>query len=49
MHLVNVTVTDGAVELWGVVDSDLQVEAARAAAEATVGVVRFESHLIRRA
>ena len=49
MHLVNVTVTDGAVELWGVVDSELQVEAARAAAEATVGVVRFESHLIRRA
>jgi len=48
MHLVNVTVTDGAVELWGVVDSDLQIEAARAAAEATVGVVRFESHLIRR-
>jgi CBS domain-containing protein len=49
MHLVNVTVTDGAVELWGVVDSALQIEAARAAAEATVGVVRFESHLIRRA
>ncbi len=49
MHLVNVTVTDGAVELWGVVDSDLQIEAARAAVETTVGVVRFESHLIRRA
>lgn len=49
MHLVNVTVTDGTVELWGVVDSDLQIEAARAAAEATVGVVRLESHLIRRA
>lgn len=49
MHLVNVTVTDGAVELWGVVDSESQIEAARAAAEATVGVVRLESHLIRRA
>jgi CBS domain-containing protein len=49
MHLVNVTVTDGAVELWGVVDSELQIEAARAAAEATIGVVRLESHLIRRA
>jgi osmotically-inducible protein OsmY len=49
MHLVNVTVTDGAVELWGVVDSALQIEAARAAAEATVGVVRLDNHLIRRA
>ena len=49
MHLVNVTVTDGAVELWGVVDSELQIDAARAAAEATVGVVRLENHLVRRA
>lgn len=48
MHLVNVTVTDGAVELWGVVDSEVQVEAARAAAEATVGVLRLENHLIHR-
>lgn len=49
MHLVNVTVTDGAVELWGVVDSELQIDAARAAAEATAGVVKLENHLIRRA
>lgn len=49
MHLVNVTVTGGVVELWGVVDSDLQIQAARAAAEATVGVVSLENHLIRRA
>lgn len=49
MHLVNVTVTGGAVELWGVVDSDLQIEAARAAVEATVGVASLENHLIRRA
>ncbi len=48
MHLVNVTVTGGTVELWGVVDSEVQVEAARAAAEATVGVLRLENHLIRR-
>ena len=48
MHLVNVTVTDGAVELWGVVDSEVQVEAARAAAEATVGVLRLENHLVRK-
>lgn len=48
MHLVNVTVTNGVVEIWGVVDSELQIEAARAAAEATVGVVRFENHLMHR-
>lgn len=48
MHLINVTVTDGAVKLWGVVDSDVQIEAARAAAEATVGVVKLENHLVRR-
>ncbi|MFH1819597.1 MAG: CBS domain-containing protein [Pseudomonadota bacterium] len=48
MHLVNVTVTDGTVGLWGVVDSELQVEAARAAAEATVGVLRLENHLVRK-
>lgn len=49
MHLINVTVTDGAVELWGVVDSEVQVEAARAAVEATAGVLRLENHLVRRA
>lgn len=49
MHLVNVTVTGGEVELWGVVDSDLQIQAARAAAEATVGVTGLKNHLIRRA
>lgn len=48
MHLVNVTVTDGAVELWGVVESEVQIEAARAAVEATAGVLRLENHLIHR-
>lgn len=48
MHLVNVTVTDGAVELWGVVESEVQVEAARAAVEATAGVLRLDNHLIHR-
>lgn len=48
MHLVNVTVTDGLVELWGVVDSAVQIEAARAAVEACAGVRRLENHLIRR-
>jgi CBS domain-containing protein len=49
MHLVNVTVTGGVVEIWGVVDTDRQIDAARAAAEATAGVVRLENHLVRRA
>lgn len=48
MHMVNATVTDGVVELWGAVESDVQMEAARAAAEAAVGVVRVESHLVQR-
>lgn len=48
MHLMNVTVTDGVVEFWGAVESDLQMEAARAAAEAVAGVVRMENHLVRR-
>ena len=49
MHLINVTVTSGVVEIWGVVDSEIQIDAARAAAEATAGVVRLESHLVCRA
>lgn len=48
MHLVNVTVTAGVVEIWGVVDSAAQIEVARAAAEATAGVTRLENHLICR-
>ncbi len=48
MHLINITVTEGVVEFWGVVDSDVQIKAARAAAESAAGVVRFENHLIRR-
>lgn len=48
MHLINVTVTEGVVEFWGMVDSEVQIQAARAAAEAAAGVVRFENHLIRR-
>ena len=49
MHLINVTVTGGVVEIWGVVDTEIQIDAARAAAEATAGVVRLESHLVCRA
>ncbi len=49
MHLINVTVTGGVVEIWGVVDTEIQIDAARAAAEATVGVVSLENHLVCRA
>ncbi len=48
MHMVNVTVTDGVAEFWGLVDSDLQVDAARAAAQSVAGVARLENHLVRR-
>lgn len=49
MHLINITVTAGVVEFWGVVDSMVQIEAARATAEAAAGVVRLENHLVLRA
>jgi CBS-domain-containing membrane protein len=45
MHLVNVIVSDGVVQLWGAVDSSVQHEAARAAVEGTSGVKRLEDHL----
>jgi CBS domain-containing protein len=45
MHLVNVIVSDGVVQLWGATDSSVQHEAARAAAESTPGVKRLENHL----
>lgn len=48
MHLMNVTVADGVVELWGAVETDLQLDAARAVVEATAGVVRLENHLAKR-
>lgn len=48
MHLINVTVSNGVVEFWGAVETERQIDAARAAAEATVGVVRLVSHLVRR-
>lgn len=45
MHLVNVIVSDGVVQLWGAVDSSVQHEAARAAVESTPGVKRLEDHV----
>ncbi len=45
MHLINVMVSGGVVELWGLVDTTAQKRAARAAVEATPGIERLEDHL----
>ena len=45
MYQVNVVVTDGVVQLWGAVESEVQQHAARAAADSTPGVKRLEDHL----
>ena len=42
---VNVMVTDGVVHLWGVVESDVQRDALRVAAERIPGVRAVEDHL----
>lgn len=46
--LVNVIVRDGVVELWGIVESDLQRQAVRVAAESTDGVKTVTDNLIVR-
>ncbi len=42
---INVTVTNGVVELWGIVDSCTEKKAAQVAAENAPGVVAVENHL----
>ncbi len=42
---VNVMVTDGVVHLWGVIESDVQRDALRVAAERIPGVRAVEDHL----
>jgi CBS-domain-containing membrane protein len=44
-HLLNVTVTDGVVSLWGVANSETERDAFRVAAEATPGVRAVNNHL----
>jgi CBS domain-containing protein len=44
--LVNVIVRDGAVDLWGVVDSETEKAAARVAAETSPGVRTVNDHLV---
>ena len=44
--LVNVTVTDGVVDLWGSTESDAERKAIRVAAEATQGVRAVNDNLV---
>ncbi|MGB8632707.1 MAG: CBS domain-containing protein [Xanthobacteraceae bacterium] len=46
-HLLNVTVTDGVVSLWGIANSETERNAIRVAAEATPGVRTVNNHLAR--
>jgi CBS-domain-containing membrane protein len=46
--LINATVTDGVVDLWGVSNSDVEQKAIRIAAESIPGVVAVNDHLIKR-
>ena len=46
-HLLNVTVTDGVVSLWGITRSETERKAIRVAAEATPGVRAVNDHLAR--
>jgi len=46
--LVNVTVSDGTVDLWGIVDSSVEKQALRAAVEITPGVRAVNDNVIVR-
>jgi CBS-domain-containing membrane protein len=48
IDLLNATVTDGVVDLWGVSNSDSEKKAIRVAAEAMPGVRAVNDHLINR-
>lgn len=47
-HALNVTVSDGVVDLWGAVDSDEERKAIQVAAESVPGVSTVQDHLFRR-
>lgn len=47
IKLNSVVVTDGVVELWGLVNSEAQAEAARVAASGVPGVRAIEDHLAK--
>lgn len=46
-HKLNVTVTDGVVELWGFVETEQEREAVKVAAESISGVNAVTDHLMR--
>jgi CBS domain-containing protein len=46
--LLNATVTDGVVDLWGISNSEAEKKAIRVAAETTPGVRAVNDHLIKR-
>jgi CBS domain-containing protein len=46
--LVNVTVTDGTVDLWGIVDSPIEKQALRVAVEVTPGVKAVNDNVLVR-
>ena len=46
--MVNVTVTDGTVDLWGIVNSSLQKQALRVAVETTRGVKAINDNILVR-
>lgn len=46
--LVNATVTDGVVDLWGISNSEVERKAIRVAAETIPGVAAVNDHLIKR-
>ena len=46
--LLNITVTDGVVDLWGITNSDAERKAIRVAAECTLGVSAVNDNLTTR-
>jgi osmotically-inducible protein OsmY len=46
--LLNATVHEGVVDLWGITGSDAERKAIRVAAEPTPGVAAVNDHLVRR-
>ena len=49
VHRLNITVTNGTVDLWGFVESDKERQAIAVAAEAIPGVTVVNDHLVREA
>lgn len=48
LGLINITVADGVVRLWGIVDSETERKALKVAAESVPGVIAVDDHLMMR-